>query len=319
MIADSLFILSEVKYCQEWKVENFLKNNPAMISPPFIVGMRTKWFLQLKYQPHIGRDALKVSLVYCSPTKEFAKYIINVHDLHSAKPYQDQQFSSSLTEFCHDRRVEFIVKSSSELHDNKREVFKLLISCEIILNESRNENELLFSDVSLLFDTRFTDFVFTVDNKDFKVHKVLLAAKSDVFCAMFTTESMCEYNDNRAIITDISAQVFEALIQYMYTGKIGKSLINIVHDLLIAADKYNVKGLKKLCEGTIIDGLNIDNCINTLLNYELFSLIIKKKAIEKIINNFNLIIKKEGWTKLMNEKQSLVSEIHEAISEYLFN
>jgi hypothetical protein len=60
---------------------------------------------------------------------------------------------------------------------------------------------------------------------------------------MFSTNNCTETQTGIIEITDIKANVMEALIKYMYLDKVG-DLSSISIDLFKAADKYRVKELK---------------------------------------------------------------------------
>ena len=62
------------------------------------------------------------------------------------------------------------------------------------------------------------DFVFIVEGKEFKVHKLVLSVRSKVFKAMFAND-MIEKHDNQCIIEDIEFDVFKELLSLIYTGK----------------------------------------------------------------------------------------------------
>lgn len=83
----------------------------------------------------------------------------------------------------------------------------------------------LLSDVSLML----------ADGKTFKAHKVILAARSPVFGAMFEHE-MEERKNGRVQILDVESDVFREVLQFIYTGKTSK-LNEMAPELLAAADK----------------------------------------------------------------------------------
>ena len=71
--------------------------------------------------------------------------------------------------------------------------------------------------------------------KEFKAHKSILASRSPVFAAMFEHD-LEESKQNRVVITDIKLEVAEAMIRYIYAGKID-SIELYAMELLEAADK----------------------------------------------------------------------------------
>ena len=62
-----------------------------------------------------------------------------------------------------------------------------------------------------------TDVTLVCDGKELKAHKVLLAAASDYFSAMFTG-GMLEADMDRVEIQGVDAVALELLVDYCYTG-----------------------------------------------------------------------------------------------------
>ena len=60
----------------------------------------------------------------------------------------------------------------------------------------------------------------------FQAHRVVLAACSDYFQAMFT-EPMKEQNQNDIYLSGISAIGLELVLEYIYTSKLSLNLANI--------------------------------------------------------------------------------------------
>ena len=88
---------------------------------------------------------------------------------------------------------------------------------------------------SLLLTDDHSDFVFAVGDREFKVHKNILSARSSVFKAMLSAE-LEEKKNNRVEIVDVEVQVFEQLLNYIYSGTVAK-LDEYALELFIAADK----------------------------------------------------------------------------------
>ncbi|XP_065204217.1 speckle-type POZ protein-like [Planococcus citri] len=113
----------------------------------------------------------------------------------------------------------------------------------------------------LLHDQTLVDVTFVVDGKNFGAHKSILAACSPVFEAMFKHD-MQENRSNKVNISDIRSEVFEEFLQFMYTDKTPNC--KLVTELFVVADKYQVEGLRVLCEEMIWKELTVENAINLL-------------------------------------------------------
>ncbi|GIY40626.1 speckle-type POZ protein-like B [Caerostris extrusa] len=75
-------------------------------------------------------------------------------------------------------------------------------------------------------------------------HKNILAARSPVFAAMFATE-MRENLTNVVDITDLEVSALRNMLTFMYSGRIENLTAASAGDLLFAADKYQLQGLKQ--------------------------------------------------------------------------
>ena len=75
-----------------------------------------------------------------------------------------------------------------------------------------------------------------VGGKEFAVHKTVLASRSPVFAGMFRNETK-ESVENRIELADLSVEVCELFLRYIYTGKVNRfSLDRFGVDLLVLAD-----------------------------------------------------------------------------------
>lgn len=78
--------------------------------------------------------------------------------------------------------------------------------------------------------------VTTVDKRKFPVHRNILGSRSTVFAVMFGNKQFKENQKGLVEIDDVSGEVMEALLKYIYSGDIGGVGANS-DALLQAADK----------------------------------------------------------------------------------
>ena len=121
---------------------------------------------------------------------------------------------------------------------------------------------ILGSDLmSLLEGGAYSDVTVIAGEVTFKAHKAILTARSPVFRAMFEND-MTEAAKNCVEITDIDPQAVREMISYMYTGTAPK-VDKMADTLLQAADKYDLKQLKAICEKELISQLSEENVSET--------------------------------------------------------
>lgn len=156
------------------------------------------------------------------------------------------------------------------LKDNKLRILCKLITKKYTTNdqtETQDEKKVCrlkeFDSFEELFISKaFSDVTVKADGENFELHKCILSTRSPVFEAMFRSD-MEEKNKNVVEITDVKYQVLQELFLFIYTGKVN-DIAKIVGELLIAADKYCIQGLKELCEKTICDNIKPNNVIKYL-------------------------------------------------------
>ena len=92
-----------------------------------------------------------------------------------------------------------------------------------------------------------TDVQLLVSGRIFHAHRWILATRSPVFAAMFS-HNMLEANTGCVDISDITPNIFEKLLFFIYNGR----LLDFTHNLLLlkAADKYQIKTLVFICRAS---------------------------------------------------------------------
>lgn len=169
------------------------------------------------------------------------------------------------------------------------------------------------TDCSLLFENdALFNLSIIVENREFRVHKEILAAKSPVFLAMFENE-MKEKQEKQVNIEDINANVFKEVLRYIYTNTVN-DLNTHAENLFKAADKYNLSKLTIICVDELTRSLNIENAarILTLANKH-NARILKERTLNFIKSHIQLIFKTERYNALCRSPQAyLLSEILQA-------
>jgi speckle-type POZ protein len=161
-----------------------------------------------------------------------------------------------------------------------------------------------------MFETgRISDVTIkTKDNKEIKAHSFILS-RSKVFNAMLNAHNTKEAQQKTIKIEDISFEVLNEMIGFMYYEKAPR-IEEMAIDLLIAADKYDVPGLVNKCIGCLSDDINKENFSKILITAEQMHIqFLKDAAINFIIENRKEICKMKSWDQLTMENMELSFEV----------
>ena len=153
-----------------------------------------------------------------------------------------------------------------------------------------------------------SDVHFIVQNLKIAAHKAVLAARSPVFAAMFQNE-MQENSSNEVVVTDMEPDALKQMLQFIYTGRC--QIGAWTEDLFFAADKYDIKDLKEICEDELRMKLRVDNAIRFLIFSDLHRATkLKKKSISVINQNAVEVMKKPAWKDLIKTHPDLIAELY---------
>lgn len=142
-----------------------------------------------------------------------------------------------------------------------------------------------------------SDVTVTVGKKKFEVHKAILSNKSRVFSAMFNHDVQ-ESNKTIIEIKDVQYDVMKEVIRFIYCDKV-ENLQKFPNLLLEAADKFDLKELKAVCERFLQKNVSIPDCCEMLQiahSYNCENL--KNTCIDFIAVHLNAIIELKDFEKL---------------------
>lgn len=143
---------------------------------------------------------------------------------------------------------------------------------------------------------------FQINNKTLKsfilqVHKVVLAACSSFFRALFT-EPMKESRQKEIDLRGITEKGIELIIEYAYTSKIKINIQNVT-DILSAASYCQIESLVSACSSYLETNLDIENCTEIASIANLFFLDkLQKKAYRFISMNLLEFSRKSDFQRL---------------------
>ncbi|XP_068684084.1 kelch-like protein 3 [Montipora foliosa] len=159
--------------------------------------------------------------------------------------------------------------------------------------------ELIYRLDALRRKESFCDVTVSVKNKEFKAHKLMLAAASPFFLSLLVSD-MTEGKEQliRIELEEATGSVMEEVLKYVYTGDVAITKEN-AHDLVAVADYLLLPGLRTLACDFLEKNITTENCI---LNYYFADkyrcLELMGESCEFINSNFSSVMKTEDFLKL---------------------
>ena len=154
-----------------------------------------------------------------------------------------------------------------------------------------------------------SDMKIICDGQEFPCHKFILSARSDVFRTMFASPlKLNEKEESVLEIPDVSAETMKTFLQFIYKDDIEEE--DIDQDLLIAADKYNIKRLVNICVNyfeSIIDANNV--MAITFVAYLINNDSLFEKASKFIFQNHGNIKKPEEWDQITKTHPNIATKV----------
>lgn len=328
-----------VKFSYIWTINNFSfcreEMGEVLKSSTFSAGAndKLKWCLRVnpKGLDEESKDylSLYLLLVSCNKSEVRAKFKFSI--LNNKREETKAMESQRAYRFVQGKdwgfkkfiRRDFLMDESNGLLPDD----KLTIFCEVsVVGETVNvtgQSSLmpvkvpschLSEDLGQLFErSLFSDITLNVGDRQFPVHKAVLAARSMVFNAMFEHE-MEERKLNKVDIMDVDHEVMYEMLRYIYTGK-APNLHKMADELLAAADKYALDRLKVMCEEALCTNLNIDNVSDIFVLADLHSAEqLKNHAIDFINSHATDVMETTGWREMVASHPHLVAEAFRALA-----
>ncbi|EKX46449.1 hypothetical protein GUITHDRAFT_138195 [Guillardia theta CCMP2712] len=143
--------------------------------------------------------------------------------------------------------------------------------------------------VSLWESRELCDVDVVVEGTRFQAHRVVLAAGSPHFRAMFT-KNFSESKAREVELHEITAEGFQGVLSFLYSGEV--SLRDSTAELvLLAADRCEVLGLVNLCCSFLLDRITWRNCLHYWsLAEQVVCLKLKRKARLVALKHFEVVL-----------------------------
>jgi kelch-like protein 26 len=148
--------------------------------------------------------------------------------------------------------------------------------------ESHSHNQLLLNGLNdLRKKGHLFDVTLKAGEREFQAHRAVLASVSDYFRAMFTCDTL-EANQRAISMINVPATGIELLLDYIYTSRLLLNLENI-QVVLAAASYVQLESVICHCRSYLQTQLDVENCIDTLIISETYSLHRLKEKVYRYI------------------------------------
>ncbi|XP_077968554.1 uncharacterized protein LOC144422701 [Styela clava] len=136
------------------------------------------------------------------------------------------------------------------------------------------------------------DFNINVGEKSFRVHRTVLAASSEYFESMFSS-NLKEVHDGHVNMEDVDQDGIAQCVEFMYKGKADLKIKNIQH-ILHASNLLQMEELTNLCFQFLEINISPINCLSVINLAQMYDrLDIKQQAVQVVIDNFESVISSE--------------------------
>ena len=332
----STIVVSEASGYHVLKVEGYSRTKMMIAtgdhvnSGEFHVGGHT-W--RINYYPSGNRSEFTDSISLFLEMTSAATAIDDVHAGlklslidHAGEPVQSCSYvdKCTFTKKQHRRGfASFIKREDLEKSEHlKDDCFAVRCDLTVIIKELRVEEVVKVPPPvlqrhlgELLSGRDRTDVTFKVGKETFVAHRCILAARSSVFKAELFG-SMKEYTARCIDIDDMEADVFRALLQFIYTDELPEmnkeEVAVMAQHLLVAADRYNMERLKMICEDKLYRHLDVSTAAITLALAEQHHCPRLKEAIFRFLNSpakLRAVVTSDGYEHLTTSCPSITTEL----------
>ncbi|KAL7011672.1 hypothetical protein ACKWTF_014386 [Chironomus riparius] len=239
----------------------------------------------------------------------------NLEQSHKILTEENQKLKKSQQHL--QQLVQFMTTSEDTLTANLQKLKQSEMSYKISLqlekskhlqNQSQPQSSFHTDIKTFLQNQNFKDFRIQIDDREFQVHKFILAARSSTLAEFMTQNPNADF----LILEDISVNIFETILMYIYTDELpgDDKCINYNH-LYAAASRLDILELKKFAASKVMDKINQQNAVEVLMlsnkhkHYEM-----KQKAFEEIKKSY------PEFPSIWMDKPKKVKDFIEVFGEY---
>ncbi|KAG6411363.1 hypothetical protein SASPL_129444 [Salvia splendens] len=177
---------------------------------------------------------------------------------------------------------------------------------------------------TLLENMEGSDVTFNVSGEQFHAHKLVLAARSPVFCSEFFELD----SDGKDItVSDMESKVFKAMLHFVYRDALDEDEMiasssssplitdTLIAKLLAAADRYDLGRLKRMCESYLCKDISVNSVARILsLADRYHAAELKPICLKFAAENLAAVMRSDGFEYLKENCAALQSELLKTVA-----
>ncbi|XP_060516738.1 uncharacterized protein LOC132696123 [Cylas formicarius] len=141
--------------------------------------------------------------------------------------------------------------------------------------------------VSFFQEGKFVDCTFKIKGEEVKAHKLILACASPVFEKMF----FGSMPSNEIFLDDVELDVFNQMLDYIYTYKTKITSVTNGWSLFYVAEKYFIKELMQLCLSYIMSNLTMSTLALSFEYSQFYNIHdLKQHCFDSLVDSLNAVI-----------------------------
>lgn len=194
-----------------------------------------------------------------------------------------------------------------------------------LANSSRISREEILSSLAYDFDALSTsastaDISIVVGETKIPAHRCILMARSPVFKELLAYATFSPSREDSASaspspqfelqIEQRNPRLVDALIKFLYSGKIPFDLDKMAKELMILAEYYGVKTLKSVCSEWLMKELCLKNAIDSLITAHLHRCpALKVASLELVVKHAAKFMAQDDWAAFASNHPELLNEV----------
>jgi speckle-type POZ protein len=157
---------------------------------------------------------------------------------------------------------------------------RIVIECDVTVFKEPQVDETIVidapaldrsSDFGKLLDREdLADVMFLVNGEVFIAHKAVLAVRSPTLLEDYISCDLTWEQKECIWVNDVNPSIFMEVLRFIYTDTLPDLKLELVKELLMAADRHSMERLKVACEGVLCKSID-HNTVATMLAFADYS------------------------------------------------